>query len=374
MNSKLCIIYDTAPHYREAIFKSIDMEYDCIWLFGKTTTDIKEMDLSQLKDVHYYKTYGSPNKLYWQGKMISSFLNKKYDALFMLVSVRSLSVWMTLLLKAIFRPQKKIYGWSHGWYGREGKLRKKFDLWKGNIMDGWFVYNQKSKDLMVQAGMSPDKIHVIANSLDYHNQIKIRQDLKLSSLYKDHFGNNNPTIIFIGRLTSVKRLDMLIKAIHKIPDVNLVLVGGGEQQHNLEQIVDHLKIQKRVWFYGPCYDDKKNAELIFNADLCVAPGNVGLTAMHSMVFGTPVISHNDFSWQMPEFEAIRKGQTGDFFERNNVVSLVEKITKWLSGPGKEREKTRQNCYNEIDTKWNPDYQIKIIKKYIEEGQKSNISL
>lgn len=55
-----------------------------------------------------------------------------------------------------------------------------------------------------------------------------------------------------------------------------------------------------------------NAEFIYNADLCVSPGNVGLTAMHSLVFGCPVITHNCFEWQMPEFEAIQPGITGDF--------------------------------------------------------------
>lgn len=57
-----------------------------------------------------------------------------------------------------------------------------------------------------------------------------------------------------------------------------------------------------------------NAELIYNADLCVAPGNIGLTAMHAMMFGCPCISHNDFSWQMPEFEAIVPYKTGNFLK------------------------------------------------------------
>ena len=44
MSKKLCLIYNTAPRYREAIFRAIDEEYDCDWYFGHTKTDIKEMD------------------------------------------------------------------------------------------------------------------------------------------------------------------------------------------------------------------------------------------------------------------------------------------------------------------------------------------
>ena len=60
---------------------------------------------------------------------------------------------------------------------------------------------------------------------------------------------------------------------------------------------------------GECYSEETNAKLIYNADLCVAPGNIGLTAIHVMMFGCPAITHNDFKWQMPEFEAIKSMET-----------------------------------------------------------------
>lgn len=59
MSKKLCLIYNTSPRYREAIFRAIDAEYDCDWYFGHTKTDIKEMDTSQLNNVTYYHTIGN---------------------------------------------------------------------------------------------------------------------------------------------------------------------------------------------------------------------------------------------------------------------------------------------------------------------------
>lgn len=55
-------IYNTAPHYREAIFRAIDAEYDCDLYFGHTKSDIKEMDTLQLKIVAYYRTIGNAEK------------------------------------------------------------------------------------------------------------------------------------------------------------------------------------------------------------------------------------------------------------------------------------------------------------------------
>lgn len=34
ISQKLCVIYNTAPRYREAVFRMIDAEYDCDWYFG----------------------------------------------------------------------------------------------------------------------------------------------------------------------------------------------------------------------------------------------------------------------------------------------------------------------------------------------------
>ena len=106
--------------------------------------------------------------------------------------------------------------------------------------------------------------------------------------------------------------------------------------------------------------------MIYNADLCVSPGNVGLTAMHSLAYGTPVITHNDFGHQMPEFEAIHEGINGTFFKEGNVESLAESIVQWSEEKKEKRDEVRHACYEEIDTQWTPDFQINTIMSYIHE--------
>ena len=143
---------------------------------------------------------------------------------------------------------------------------------------------------------------------------------------------------------------------------NLTFIGGGEKTEELKNLVKELNLEQQVWFYGPCYDEIELGSLIYNADLCVAPGNIGLTAMHSMVFGTPCITHDDFKWQMPEFEAIRPCKNGCFFERDNVEDLAERIDEWFRINGKDRNMIRKACMEEIDDKWNPYFQIEVLKE------------
>lgn len=67
---------------------------------------------------------------------------------------------------------------------------------------------------------------------------------------------------------------------------------------------------------------------------------------------------------MPEFEAIRDGQTGTFYEYGSQDSLTESIWRWFTTENYDREAIRQNCFGEIDRNWNPEYQIEILKSVI----------
>jgi glycosyltransferase involved in cell wall biosynthesis len=97
------------------------------------------------------------------------------------------------------------------------------------------------------------------------------------------------------------------------------------------------------------------------ADLTVSPGDVGLLAMHSMVYGTPVISHDNPYRQMPEFEAIIPGKTGQLYEYDSVDSMAGTIRAWLETQQGRRDEIRQDCQAVIDQYYTPEYQLKMIK-------------
>lgn len=362
--SKLCLIFNTAPLYRESIYMAIDKEYDCEWYFGEKLGDIQEMDYSMLKSVTRYTSIGNQSKFYWKKGLLSLLFKKEFKTFFMLAESRSLTDYLFFGLSRLFK--KKVYVWSHGWYGKESRLEAVLKKWQFNHVDGIFVYSNYGRGLMIEQGIPADKIFTIHNSLHYDQQKELRDKIIPSDIYKNHFQNDNPTVIFIGRLTKVKKLDMITNALcslkNKGESYNLVLVGDGTERSNLERVVENKGLKENVWFYGACYDEKQNAELIYNADLCVSPGNVGLTAIHALTFGCPVITHNCFKWQMPEFEAIQAGVTGDFFEMDDIDSLTNTISKWFVEKSDKRDDVRKACFNEIDTQWNPYFQMEVIKK------------
>lgn len=366
---KLCLIYNFAQHYRANIFKLISKEFNCDFVFGDSMGDVKKMDYSILRGkVTESHTWNIAKGWYWQPKVVRQ-LFKDYDNYILLGETRALSTWVFCILARILKPKKKVYFWSHGWYGKENRLESfikkiEFSLPNGGI----FTYGNYARELMIREGFKPDKIFTIHNSLAYDRQMEMRGNLKTDNIYQEHFENNNPNLFFVGRLTPIKKLDQILAAMSICRKngrkYNMTFIGGGAEMDKLKQQVEDLKLTDQVWFYGPCYDEQELSSLIYNADLCVAPGNIGLTAMHSMVFGTPCITHDDFSYQMPEFEAIKPYETGCFFRHNDVRDLAEQIDLWFFKKRNERDQVRRACMDEIDREWNPYFQIRVLKEVL----------
>ncbi|RCS27695.1 glycosyltransferase [Polaribacter sp. WD7] len=367
MNKQTCLIYNYAQHYRGGIFKLLDRQLNIDSYFGDKMGDVKKLDYKELKNFKKeLKNINIYSHIYWQ-KGALKLLFKPYANYIILGEYYCLSTWFILIFSKF--SNKKIYLWTHGWYGNESASKRILKKAFFKLSDSLLLYGNYAKELMIDEGFKKEKLHVIYNSLDYKKQLEVRSKLKKTSIYNDYFGNDNPVLIFIGRLTKIKNLNFLIeiqkKMVTKETPINLIFIGSGEEEENLKRSVKLNNTEKLTWFFGPSYDEYDIGNLLYNADICVSPGNVGLTAMHAMTYGTPVISHNNFSLQMPEFESIVKGVTGEFFEYNNKESLLKTIENWLNN-NHNREFTRKSCFERIDKYFNPAYQIEIIKNQLDE--------
>ena len=359
------MVFNIPAIYRKRIYCNIEKTYDTLWNFGENHTDIKEIERSAFEHYKRWRTHDKGKGIVVMWGLWTLAFKKDIGAYILIGHPSNISVWVLTLLVRVFHPSRRVYYWCHGLYGRETGVDKFIKKVFMKLPHELFLYGNFAKNNMIQMGFEESKLHVIHNSLDYDIQLELRKTVKKTDIYTQHFGNNYPTWIFVGRLTPVKKLDMIIEALSimkaRNEHYNMVFVGDGSERAKLEDLVKQKELEPNAWFYGACFDEKINAELVYNADLCVSPGNVGLTAIHMLMFGTPVITHDDFSYQVPEFEAIREGVTGSYFKRGDITSLVNTITKWFASPKYDREVIRENCYDEIDTSWNPYYQMKVLK-------------
>ncbi|MFI3314811.1 MAG: glycosyltransferase [Rikenellaceae bacterium] len=375
-SNKICVLLNGAPLYRENIYVRMSNDLNCDFYVGSPVPKdgIKQMNLSLLKNMKgYLKNHLFTKKdLCFQTNLWDKILSKNYKLYVMVGDVRYFSNYLAWLYLKL-HPRKRLILWGHGYYGKERGLRyliTRYMMWVSSV---YMVYGEYARNLLIGKGIAPHKVCVIYNSLDYDTQIEVRKMLKQTDVYKSHFENDNKNLIFIGRLTQVKRLDMILFSMKMLKkdgiNLNLTLVGDGVMCDSLVSMAKELNLFENIWFYGSCHDETTISELLYNADLCVSPGNVGLTAMHSLMYGCPVITHDDFKWQMPEFEAIREGVTGTYFERDNTISLTTNIANWITTKI-DRDNTREECYKEIDSKWNPSIQIEIMRHLFEENLNS----
>ena len=342
----------------------MDRDLGIEFMFGDSRPgDIKPIDVSKLNHFKGYLHNVSIGPFYWQKGVLK--LLKEYTDIITPGDYYCLSTW-ALLLRAK-RQKKNVYLWTHGAYGDEKGLKKWITIKSKTLAKGVFLYGDYAKKILLDWGVPAEKLFTIYNSLSYDDQLPLRNSITPSDFYQKHFNNSNPNIVFIGRLTTVKKLDQILTAVNKLRDeellFNITFIGDGPMRARLESLASELGLQDNVWLYGALYDEKKIAEFLYNADLCVSPGNVGLTAMHAMTFGCPVISHDNFPLQMPEFEAIEPGKTGAFFKENDIDSLAEAIKNWIANCA-DREVVRKACYKVIDEKYNPHVQIETIRKAI----------
>ena len=362
----VCCIFNIGAHYRFPIFTKMADELGCVFYFGdKLESPVKTFDYSQLHGFKGFVRNRFFHHFYWQSGSVG-LLFSPYKYYILDGEPYCLSSWAIILLARLCG--KKTIAWTHGWYGRESTAKKWLKKMFFSLHSKLMVYSNYAIDLMTKEGISPKKMYCIANSMDSYEEKRIRETLLSSDIYVRHFHNDAPVIIYCGRIQKRKKLETLIDCVKQLQaegcHVNVVLVGKDVDGVNLAGYANSQGLGQQIWMYGPCYDDRVLGELFYNAHVCVSPGNVGLTAIHSLSFGCPVITHGDFPHQMPEFEAISPGVTGDFFERDNTNDLKDKLKKWISISPQKREQARLEAFKEVDRKWNIDYQIGIIRKVI----------
>lgn len=164
------------------------------------------------------------------------------------------------------------------------------------------------------------KAYVVYNGVDIEKFVPLKHE------------NKKVEIISIGNLIQLKGHDFTIRAIKQLIEegnrnIHLRIVGRGNKEKELKQLVNELKLEEYVEFLGYLsYDNVLS--LLQNSDIFVLPSYyeaLGCVYLEAMSCGVPVIGciNNGID------EIIQNGVDGFLIEGKNVEGIVESIKKMI---------------------------------------------
>jgi 1,2-diacylglycerol 3-alpha-glucosyltransferase len=172
-----------------------------------------------------------------------------------------------------------------------------------------------------------NNLRVVPNAVDTKRFRPKKASLKLRRSLQHK--PKDKIVLYVGRLSKEKRLDVLIKAADELrdEDITFVIGGTGPYQQALRKMV-YSKRLHNVKFVG-FINDKDLPGYYSAADLFCTPSTFetqGITVLEALASGKPVVGA---AYPIME-EIIKPGKNGEIFKAGNHISCAHKIEKVIN--------------------------------------------
>ena len=373
LRARVLIVYPYMARYREGIFMQLansDVDGVEYRFCSDSETNEKSIELIDLETASQWMRWRRVKNVWfgrhilWQRGVLSAVSDNSITAVIFMGNMYYLSTWVAGIFARV--SGKRVLFWTHGFRRQERGFKAWVRLLFYRIAHGLIVYGDKARRILASSGYPAKRVYVAHNSLDYEKQLATRSKLTCSILRETRAryfdAPERPLLVYVGRVNASKRLDMLVDAVSLLNerrlDVNVLVIGAGPALNALRELTKKRALEKQVKLLGACYDEETLGPILAAAHLCVVPGALGLTGIHALTYGTPVLTHDDMDEHGPEFEAIIDGKTGSFFRKGNAQSLTDEISRWVD-LSTNRELIRRECYRVIEAGYTPVFQRRV---------------
>ncbi len=329
----------------------IDKRYKVHLIYIKNIIKIEIDERINLITLNYKKKKSILNNRYYANKLkdILLILEKENKKLNLIIGSLGLSHKLMNIIDKEFNFYYTLHGTT-----TIAKLKnksiirkyiKKIELEKTYHNKNIICVSNGIKNDILTLKIKPKSIQTIYNPFDFH-------DICLKAKEKQNLNIKGDYIIHVGRFAKVKRHDILVKAFFllKNKNIKLLLVGEGEEEVNIKELVKKLKIEERVIFSGfqkNPYPLIKNAKALILSSENEGFGNV---LVESLILATPVISTDA---PIGPREILENILPESLVQINNDRALAKAIQRVLQLPF--------NLRKESLAQYNRD---NVIKKYI----------
>jgi glycosyltransferase involved in cell wall biosynthesis len=239
--------------------------------------------------------------------------------------------------------------------GSGSSVVSNIELRGGKMADLVVTVSYAMKDELISLGFPREKIQVSYNGVDpqKYNPAGISEDDKKK--IREYYGlkDDDIMILFLGRLVGVKGVDKLIMAmphiLPKFPNAKLVIVGVGDLQEYIQNLVRTIRMDQYVRFRFDFVPEEERILHYAACDIAVFPSfyePFGIVALEAMAMEKPVVVGAAGVSGMREIViCCGEEQCGYHVDPNNpsdvawgILSALEspEKRKWLGKNGRKR--------------------------------------
>ena len=189
-----------------------------------------------------------------------------------------------------------------------------------------FVRTKEFYQIMLDRGYPEAKIKMYQGGVNSEKYNPSYKDMNIWS----HFGidSNKKIILFVGRITNMKDIHLLLDAYNKYKweNTELVLVGDGPEYKTY--YTKYTSTLKNVHFLGTQTGEVLQ-KIYASANLYILPSSsetLGKTVLEAMSSGLPVIVSNKGGPQ----DYVQDGITGKIFATGNMESLANTLNDCIN--------------------------------------------
>jgi len=144
------------------------------------------------------------------------------------------------------------------------------------------VRGENSRQKLIKIGIPPGKIFIQHNLFNF----EYYSDFRMAEKKYD--------LIFIGYVRRLKRIDVLLRAVHilkeEFPSLKCLLVGEGPERDKLNDLVNELEIDKNIVFWGFSSDVKSLLKQSKIFILTSQSEGLPMVIIEAMACGVPVVA------------------------------------------------------------------------------------
>jgi glycosyltransferase involved in cell wall biosynthesis len=179
----------------------------------------------------------------------------------------------------------------------------------------------------------------LESTLDITGVIPVSCGIDRRNYTPDFTPRDANRIIFVGRLTTEKHIDVLLKAVARLDPalaVTVDIVGDGDQKRNLELLASELGLAGRVVFHGYTSEDELRSLLSRASVFAIASiaELQSIATMEAMASGLPIVAADAVA--LPHL--VRDGENGYLFQPGNVDEMAARLNDVLTASPAERER------------------------------------